>query len=109
MDSEWFVRGRSTAQPDLSPAMEKKQILGCGYTQNKPCSRILIMSPDTDYHIGLPLQCTTDKQIIVQVSAVSSRQIKLVNLTELVSALNHLAAIAQIYVIYLCDVILTAN
>ena len=49
---------------------------------------VLVMSPDTDiYHIGLPLQCVTQKQIIVQVSAVNSHQLRLLNLTSLVQAL----------------------
>jgi len=47
------------------------------------------LSLDTDvYNSGLPLQCTTDKKIIVQVSAVSSRQTKFLNLTELVRAVR---------------------
>ena len=91
VDSAWFVRGRSTAQPDPSFTCngEETDTRLWLHAKQTVCSRILIISPDTDvYHIGLPLRCTTDKQITVQVSAVSSRQIKLVNLTELVSALK---------------------
>ena len=51
---------------------------------------ILILSPDTDvYHIGLPLACVKNKEIIVQVSAISSRQLKLLHLTSLVKALDN--------------------
>ena len=91
VDTAWFVRGGSTAQPDPSftcNAEETDTRLWLHAKQTKH-TRILVLSPDTDvYHIGLPLQCNTQKQIIVQVSAVSSRQMKLLNLTELVSALQ---------------------
>ena len=47
-------------------------------------SKILVLSPDTDvYHIGLPFTCTRDKEIAVQVSAVNSRELKLINLGQL--------------------------
>ena len=55
------------------------------------------MYPDTDtYHIGLPLQCVTQKQIIIQVSAVNSRQLRLLNLTSLVQALYNDPDLAHI-------------
>ncbi len=50
--------------------------------------RVLLMSPDTDvYHIGLGLY-SANKQVLVQVSAISSREIRLLDLTALVVALQ---------------------
>ena len=48
---------------------------------------MLIISRDTDvYHIGLPLPCTQTKEIIMQISALSSRELQLLNITNLVQA-----------------------
>ena len=48
-------------------------------------NQVLIISRDTDvYHIGLPLSCTQTKQIMMQISALSSRELQLVNITNLV-------------------------
>ena len=66
--------------------MERKQILGCGCMQNEPSAQGSSYCPLTQMYI--PLQCTTDKEIIVQVSAVSSWQTKFLNLSELVCVLR---------------------
>ena len=52
------------------------------------CTRILVISPDTDvYHIGLPLVTNSSKDITVQVSAINSKEIRFVNLSALAYAL----------------------
>ena len=57
------------------------------------------MSPDTDvYLIGLPLPCTKNKHILVQVSPMSSRKVKLICTESLNRALSNdpdLATIPQ--------------
>ena len=46
--------------------------------------------PDTDvYMIGLPLQCTQDKDIIVQISDMNSRELKLLYMKRLIAALSN--------------------
>ena len=45
---------------------------------------ILLLSPDTDvYHIGMPLESTHSKKVIVQISPVNSRQLKFLDMTAL--------------------------
>ena len=79
--------------------MQRKQIytrvwLHVTHTSFK---KILVVSPDTDvYHIGLPLQCVKEKDILVQVSPISSRSLQLVNVSELVHALCHDPDLARV-------------
>ena len=55
-----------------------------------PLHNIPVLSPDTDvYHIGLPLACINNKEIIVQVSAINDKQLKVLHMSSLVKALNH--------------------
>jgi len=76
------------------------------------------LSPDTDvYNVGLPLQCIKEKDVIVQVSTYSTRELRLLNLSNLISALQNdpdlahvnpsvLAKVMQtIYVVTGCDYI----
>ena len=46
--------------------------------------QLLIISRDTD--VGLPLLCAQTKEIMMQISALSSRELQLVNITNLVQA-----------------------
>ena len=41
------------------------------------------------YHIGLPLQCTQEKQVIVQISAINSRELQLLHLNHLILAMRN--------------------
>ena len=53
------------------------------------CNNILIVSPDTDvYQIGLTMLCSKQKQITVQVNPLTLRQLKFINLKELLHALQ---------------------
>ena len=88
----WFVEGNnSTSQPD--PAYSSNAELETDtmiwlHVRRTDCNTILIQSPDTDvYMIGLPLQCTQEKDIIVQISAINSRELKLLSMKNLISAL----------------------
>lgn len=70
------------------------------------------MSPDTDvYNIGLALQSAKDKQVVIQVSTYSARELKFVLLNNLVTAFSNDPDLAQInarllpqiiQVIYIC-------
>ena len=52
-------------------------------------TRILVISPDTDvYHIGLPLVSNTlNKEVVIKVSPINSKEMKFVNIPALNSAL----------------------
>ena len=51
---------------------------------------VLVLSPDTDiYMIGLPLQCTQDKDIIVQTSDMNSWELKLLYMKRLIAAISN--------------------
>ena len=53
------------------------------------CKTILILSPDTDvYMIGLPLNCMQDKNIIVQISTFNSREVMVLYMNRMRSALS---------------------
>ncbi len=52
-------------------------------------SNILIMSPDTDcYHIGMPLNHGSLKDVIVQLNKYTSKEIKFLNLLALLQAIG---------------------
>ena len=91
-DIAWFVCGKNRPQPEpiyKCEAEETDTRLWLHATKS-PFHNILILSPDTDvYHIGLPLACVKTKEIIVQVSAINSRQLKLLHLSALVNALDN--------------------
>ena len=99
VDSAWFVTGRHSPQPDPSYTCngEEADTRLWLHAKQTRYSKILVLSPDTDvYHIGLPLQCTSEKEIIVQVSAVNSKERKLINLRKLLAALQNDPDLADI-------------
>ena len=55
------------------------------------CTKILVISPDTDvYHIGLPLvPQSVNKEVLVQINPINSKDMKLVDLPALNEALSH--------------------
>ena len=108
--TSWFTHGRNTPQPDREET-DTRLWLHAARTQY---NQILVLSPDTDvYIIGLPLQCTCEKNIIVQISKMSSMELTLLCLNQLVEALRNdpdLSSIPDIhfiqtYVITGCDYI----
>ena len=55
------------------------------------------MSPDTDvYNIGLPLPSIKEKEVIIQISTYSARELKFLNLSGLVTALHNDPDLARI-------------
>ena len=84
-NTTWFVQGNSSPQPDpmYSCTAEETDTRLWLHAKQTPCNQILVLSPDTDvYIIGLPLQCTQDKEIIVQISNMNSRELKLLHLKD---------------------------
>ncbi len=93
-DSAWFVQGQQSPQPDPSFTCnaEETDTRIWLHVKQTSATRVLIVSPDTDvYHIGLPLQARSaqPKDVIVQISAINSREIRLLHLNHLVLALQN--------------------
>lgn len=58
----------------------------------------ILTSPDTDvYNIGLPLPSIQEKDVIVQVSTYSARELKFLHLSNLVTALKNDTDLARIH------------
>ena len=91
-DTCWFVRNNSKPQPDpkyTSNAEETDTRIWLHVRQTK-CTKVLVVSPDTDtYHIGLPLVPQSDKEVLVQINPINSKEMKLVDLPALHKALKH--------------------
>ena len=71
----WFVEGSNSPQPDpvYSCNVEETDTMLWLHAKRMHCTKILVLSSDTDvYMIGLPIQCTQDKDIIVQISDMNS-------------------------------------
>lgn len=89
-ETVWFVRGKNKPQPNPvytcnAEEADTRVWLHATKTQHH---RVLVISPDTDtYHIGITIQ--TNKHILVQVSSISSREMKLIDLTALKAALQN--------------------
>ncbi len=91
-DTAWFVCGQYRQQPDpvLNCSAEETDSRIWVHATKSIHRKILNVSPDTDvYHIGLLLPCVMLKEIIVQVNAIHSSQLKLLNLTAFVNALKN--------------------
>ena len=100
VDTAWYVQGNGRPQPN--PAFtcnaEETDTRIWLHAEQTRFNQVLVISPDTDvYHIGLPLKCVSEKQIIVQLSAVNSSQLKLLNLSALVNALRNDPDLAHIH------------
>lgn len=98
VDTAWHVKaGYSHAQPD--PAFtcnaEETDTRIWLHARKTRYNKIFLVSPDTDvYHIGLPF--CTDKDILVKVSPLHTKEQKILNLTSMRQALQddpHLASI----------------
>ena len=91
-DTAWFVQGRESPQPDPSFVCnaEETDTRIWLHVKQTTANRVLIVSPDTDvYHIGLPLHPFHGKDVIVQISLVNSRELCLLHMNHLVSALRN--------------------
>ena len=88
----WYVQGNSTPEPDPSYSCngEESDTMIWLHTTKTPCKGILVVSADTDvYIIGLTLLCAIDKDIIVQISKISSQELKLLSLKNLTEAIHN--------------------
>ena len=91
-NTTWLVEGNSSPQPDpmFSCNAEEADTMLWLHAKQTQCNQILVLSPDTDvYMIGLPLQCTQDKDIIIQISDRNSREAKLLHMRQLIIALSN--------------------
>ncbi len=76
IDTAWSITqtNKREPQPAYTSNAEETDMRIWLHATRTPCTNILIVSPDTDvYHIGLTLMCSKQKQIIVQVSPITSR------------------------------------
>ena len=91
-DTVWFVTQSNSPQPDpsFSCNAEETDTRLWVHVRKTDCTKILVMSPDTDvFIIGLALQSTYQKEVIVQLSAYRARELLLLNLSSLTSALRN--------------------
>ncbi len=91
-NTAWFVQGRGTSQPDPLYACnaEETDTRIWLHVKQTSANRILVISPDTDvYHIGLPLQQNHGKDVIVQISLINARELRLLHMNNLISALQN--------------------
>ena len=59
------------------------------HVKKNNCTKVLIMSPDTDiYNIGLPLPSISNKNIVVQLNPYSSKELKYLDLTAFLEVWN---------------------
>ena len=80
-NTAWYVTGKDRPQPNplFTSNAEEADIRVWVHIQQTQCKQVLLVSPDTDvYNIRLGM-CTRmkDKHIVVQVSAINSRETKL--------------------------------
>ncbi len=90
-DTAWYVCGAAQPQPDPRYACnaEEADTRVWLHIRQTAHTRILLMSPDTDvYHIGLGLN-NGDKHVFVQTTPPSSREVRFLDLTALITALEH--------------------
>ena len=88
MDTAWYVQGNSRRQPDPAYTCnaEETDTRIWLHVKRTTCSRILLLSQDTDvYHIGLPLE-RHNKQVIIQVSPMNSRELHFLKMSSLSKA-----------------------
>ncbi len=91
-DTAWFVTSENDPQPDpsfRSNAEETDTRLWL-HVKKTEYERILVLSPDTDiYMVGLPLNSAHNKSVCVQVNKYDSRELRVLSLPALKSALEN--------------------
>ena len=98
-DTAWFVRHQSQPQPDptFTCAAEETDTRLWYHVKKTHSNKILIMSPDTGvYMIGLPLDGTKQKDIILQISTYSAQELRFLNLTTMICLLHNDPDLARI-------------
>ena len=97
-NTSWIVEGSNSSwsDPECSCNAEETDTMLWLHAKMTRYTKILVHSPDTDvYVIGLPLQCTKDKDIIVQSSDMNSWELK-VYMKRLITALPNYPNLANI-------------
>ncbi len=90
-DQAWEVT-TSDCQPNpvLSSSAEEADTRVWLHVLHSAGMRKLVYSPDTDvYHIGLPVVCSTGHDVYVQLSTLTSPDVRLLHLRTLCSSLAH--------------------
>ena len=93
------MEGSSNPQPDpvYSSNAEEADTMIWLHASKTQLHNILVLSPDTEvYMIGLPLQCSHSKHIIVQISKIGSHELKLLCTKTLIQALANDPDLANI-------------
>ena len=91
-ETAWFVQANGQRQPHpaYSCKAEETDTRIWLHVKQTECGKILLLSPETDvYHIGMPLESTHGKEVIVQISPVNSRQLKFLDMTALKAAFQN--------------------
>ena len=90
-NTAWLISGNGLPQPDpvyYSNAEETDSRIWL-HVKNTRYREILVISPDTDvYHIGFPLQ-SMEKDVIVQINPLNSRQLKFISMRRFLRALTN--------------------
>ena len=102
-DTAWFIEGvaipieashkspASSRQPEplLSSNSEEADTRIWLHVRRTDCNKVLVLSPDTDvYFIGMPLNRTEEKEVMVQISKMNARELKLLHMKHLILALK---------------------
>ena len=91
-DTAWYVKGNGRRQPHPAYTCnaEETDTRVWLHVKQTEYRNILLLSPDTDiYHIGMALENAHDKEVIIQISPINSRQIKYLNLRALITAFRN--------------------
>ena len=91
-DTAWFVSYGTRPQPNpaYTSNAEEADTRLWRHVKRTNASKILILSPDTDiYHIGLPLQHRSEKNIVIQLSTFNSKDLKYLHLSTFVTVLRN--------------------
>ena len=91
-DTAWFITKENNPQPNplfLCNAEETDTRLWLHVSKTR-FQRILILSPDTDvYMIGLPLLSVQVKDVLVQISIYSARELRILRMSSLRKAMQN--------------------
>ena len=91
-DTVWSVRGNGQPEPNprYTSNAEEADTRVWLHIYKTEQRKVLLVSPDTDvYHVGLPLELgAAEKQVMVQISPFTTRELKIVDLSALQVALR---------------------
>lgn len=108
IDTAWFVTSTNQPEPDpqFSCNAEEANTKLWLHAHKTPYDRILMITPDTDvYMVGLCLNCTKSKEIIAQINPYNVRQLRLLHLSRLLTALETNPDLAKVQSSYLPNIL----